>query len=84
MSERARPITDTRFCLKCNKDLTDVMGCYIFASGVPVPDDLLFCVTCGNNGANGISVADLKRYIAQARVIGHRVGHFRLTVEYTF
>lgn len=42
-----------RHCLWCKKDLTDIMGVYVFVDGKPV--DALLCVEHGANGANMIS-----------------------------
>lgn len=52
-----------RFCLRCRKDLTDIMGCYVFVrDGVNfrvVPG--LVCVEHGNNGANTMSAEEYAR-----------------------
>lgn len=52
MSQTSAPLPE-RHCLRCKKDLTDVMGCYVFVGGKPV--DGLLCVEHGTNGANNLS-----------------------------
>lgn len=49
-----------RFCLRCGKDLTDIMGCYVFVgAGGSVPG--LVCVEHGSNGANVMSAEEYAR-----------------------
>jgi hypothetical protein len=48
-----------RHCLRCQKDLTDVMGVYVFVGGKPV--DGLLCVEHGSNGANNLSHSEYER-----------------------
>lgn len=77
-------VTCERFCLRCNKDLGDAMGCYVFVSGRSAPDNLLFCVECGNNGANGISVTETRELVQAARRAGRRIQPFSLTITHNF
>lgn len=51
-----------RFCLRCRKDLTDIMGCYVFVgSGKSLRVPGLLCVEHGSNGANTMSAEEYAR-----------------------
>jgi hypothetical protein len=62
-TERPRQpaVSETRVCLRCGRDLSHEMGCYVFADGKPVPG--LLCVEHGSNGANGMSRAEYERLL---------------------
>jgi hypothetical protein len=47
------PVVPDRACLECGKDLTDVMGCYIFAGSRRVNG--LLCVEHGRAGRNSMT-----------------------------